>query len=132
MTSAKTNGGPDNINILIQSIPTFKKSSVSNAVISVLIATVKNCEEPGTFETVLNYILTANSLPTLKMGNVTPPTSFPPTTTDASSLNTQSTLTPSSPPKPSTASPEDLHSASKATVFKKITNQKTNKRNYII
>ena len=53
MTSVRTNGGPD-ITIPIQSIPTFEKSSVSNAVISVLIATVKNYEEPGTFETVLN------------------------------------------------------------------------------
>ena len=50
-------------------------------VISVLIATVKNSEEPGTFETVLNFLLIANGLRTFKMGNVTPPTSFPPTIT---------------------------------------------------
>ena len=117
MTWVKTNGGPD-ITIPIQSIPTFEKSSVSNAVIGVLIATVKNCEEPGTFETVLNSLLTANGLPTFKRVNVTPPTSFPPNLTDTTSLNTQSTFTPSSPDKPSTASSED-HSASKATVFKK-------------
>ena len=129
ITSVKTNGGPD-ISIPIQSIPTFEKSSVSNAVISVLIATVKNCEEPGTFETVLNCLLTANGFPTFKMGNVTPPTSFPLTPTDTTCLNTQSTFTPSSPDKPSTASPED-HSASKATIFKKKTNQTTNKRKYI-
>ena len=78
MTSVKTYGGPD-ITIPIQSIPTFEKSSVSNAVISVLIATAKNCEEPGTIETVLNSLLTANGLPIFKMGDVTPPTSFPPT-----------------------------------------------------
>ena len=52
------------------------------------------------------------------MSNVTPPTSFPPTPTDITSVTTQSTFTPSSPDKPSTASPEN-HSASKATVFKK-------------
>ena len=117
MTSVKTNGGPD-ISIPIQSIPTFEKSSVSNAVISLLIAIVKNCEEPGTNETVLNSPLTANGLPTFEMGNA-PPTSFPPTPTDTTSLNTQSTFTPSSPDKPSTAVPED-HSALKATVSKKI------------
>ena len=128
MTSVKTNGGSDNIAIRIQSIPTFGKSSVSNAVISVRIATVKNCEEPGTFETVMNSLLPANGLPTFKMGNVTPPTSFPPTPTDTSSLNTQFTFTPSSPSKPLTASSEDLHSSSKATVFKK---KQTNKRKYI-
>ena len=119
ITSVKTNGGPDNITIPIQSIRTFPKSSVSTAVISVLIATVKNCEEPGTFEAVLNSLLTANGLPTFKMGHVTPPTSFPPTPTDISSLNTQSTFTPSLPGKPSIASSEDIHSASKATAFKK-------------
>ena len=127
MTSVKTNGGPD-IAIPIQSIPTFEKSSVSNAVISVLIATDKNCEEPGTFETVLNSLLTANGLITFKMGIVTPPTPFPPTPTDTTSLNTQSTFTPSSPDKPSTASSED-HSASKATVFKKKQTKKTTKEN---
>ena len=56
MTSVKANGGLI-ITIPIQSIPTLEKSSVSNAVISVLIATAKNCEEPGTFETVLNSLL---------------------------------------------------------------------------
>ena len=50
MTSVKTNVGPDNITIPVQSIPTCEKRSVSNAVISVLIATVKNSEEPDTFE----------------------------------------------------------------------------------
>ena len=62
-----------NITIPIQSIPTLEKSSVSNAVISVLIATVKNSEEPGTFENVLNSLSIANGLPTFKMGNVTAP-----------------------------------------------------------
>ena len=57
MTSVKTNGGPD-ITIPIQSIPTFEKSNVSNTVINILITTVKKCEEPGTFETVLNPLLT--------------------------------------------------------------------------
>ena len=127
MTSVKTNGGPD-ITIPIQPIPILEKSSVSNTVISVLIATVKNCEEPGTFETVLNSLLTANGLPTFKMGNVTRPrpSHLPQLTL---SLTTQSTFTPSSPDKPSTASPED-HLASKATVFKKKTNQKANKKKY--
>ena len=94
MTSVKTNGGPDNITIPIQSIPTFEKSYVFYAVISVLTTTVKNSEEPGTFETVVNSFLTANGLPNFKMGNVTPPTSFPPTPTDTSSLNTQSAFNP--------------------------------------
>ena len=116
------------LTIPIQSIPTFEKSSVSNAVISLLIATLKNCEEPGTFETVLNSLLAANGLPSFKMGNVTPPTSFPPTPTDTTSLNTQSTFTPSSPDKPSTATSED-HSASKATVFKKKQTKKPTKEN---
>ena len=96
MASVKTNGRPDIITIPIKSIPTFDNSSVSNAVISVLIATVKNSEEPGTFETVLKFLLTANCLPTFKMGNVTPPASIPPTSTDTLS-NTQFTCPPSSP-----------------------------------
>ena len=75
LTSVKTNGGAD-ISVPIQSIPTYEKSNVSNTVTSILIATVKNSEEPGTFETVLNSLLTANGHPTFKMGNVTPPTSF--------------------------------------------------------
>ena len=62
------------------------------------------------------------------MGKVTPPTFFPPTPTDTTSLTTQSTVTPSSPDKPSTASPED-HSASKATVFKKKQTKKPTKEN---
>ena len=128
MTSVKTNGGPDNITISIQLIPTFEKSSVSNAVISILIAIVKNCEEPDTFETVLNSLLTANGLPTFKMVNVTSPTSFPPTPADTSSSNTQSTFTPSSPDTPSTASSED-HPTSKATVFKKNKTNKTTEKN---
>ena len=48
----------------------LSKKVVFLTLISVLIATVKNCEEPGTFETVLNSLLTANGLPTFKMGNV--------------------------------------------------------------
>ena len=74
MTSVKTNGGPD-ISISIQSIPTFEKSSVSNAVI--FIATVKNFEEPGTFETVLNSISTANGLPQSKWVMLLHPRSIP-------------------------------------------------------
>ena len=85
----------------------FSKKSVSNAVISVLAATFKNSEEPGTFEMVLNTPLSANCLPTFKIFNVTPPSSFPSTSSDNSSINTQSTSTPSPPEKPSTASSED-------------------------
>ena len=62
------------------------------------------------------------------MGNVTPTTSFPPTPTDTTALNTQSTFSPSSPNKPSTASSED-YSASKATVFKKKQTKKKTKEN---
>ena len=62
------------------------------------------------------------------MGNVTPPTSFPPTSTDTTSLNPKSTFTPLSPDKPSTASAED-HSASTATVFKKKQTRKPTKEN---
>ena len=76
----------------------------------------------------MNNILTANGLPTFKMGNVTSPTSFPPTPTDTTALNTQSTFTPTSPNKPSTASSED-HSATKATVFKKVQTKKPTKEN---
>ena len=83
MISAKTNSGSDNINVLIQSIPLWKKS----------ITSVKTSEEPGTFETVLNSLLTANTLPTFKMDDVTPPTSLTPTSTDTSSLNTTSLIT---------------------------------------
>ena len=73
-------------------------------------------------------MLTANGLPTFKMGNVTPPKSFPPSPTDTTSLTTQSTFTPSLPDKPSTALPED-HSALKATVFKKKQTKKLTKEN---
>ena len=48
--------------------------------------------------------------------------------TDTTSLNTQSTFTPSSLDKPSTASSED-HSASKATVFKKKQTKKPTEEN---
>ena len=62
------------------------------------------------------------------MGNVTPPMSFPPSSADTSSLNTQSTFTPSSPDKPSTASSED-HSASNAIVARKNKQKTTTKVN---
>ena len=129
MTSVKTNGGPDNMFQFyqFQLSKEVRIGTVSNAVISVLIATVRSSEVPGTFETVVNFLLTANGLPYFKMGNVTSPTSFPPTPTDTSSLNTQSTFTPSSPDKPFTASSQD-HSASNATVFK---TKQTNKK-YIV
>ena len=54
------------------------------------------------------------------MGNVTPPSSFPSTSTQSASLNTQSTSipSPSLPDKPSTASTDD-HSAPPATIYKK-------------
>ena len=68
---------------------------VINTVISVLIATFKNNEVPGTFAAVLNSLLVANGLLQFKMCNVTPPSSFPSTSTDFASLNTQSTSTPS-------------------------------------
>ena len=89
---------------------------------------VKNSEEPNTFETVLNFLVTANGQPTFKMDNLIP-LSFPPTSIDTSSLNAQSTSTPSSPDKPSTASSEH-HSASIATIFKKkYTTKPTNEKN---
>ena len=104
----------------IHPISAIEKSSISNALISVLIATVKNNEVPGTFEAVLNSLLVANGLPQFKMGNVTPPSSVPSTSTDSVSLNTQSTSTPSPSllDKPSTASTDD-HSAPPATIYKK-------------
>ena len=45
-----TNPIPSSITFQIHPISAFEKSSISNAVISVLIATVKNNEAPGTFE----------------------------------------------------------------------------------
>ena len=100
-----TNTIPSSITLPIRNISAFEKSSISNAVISVLVATVKNNEVPGSFEAVLNSLLVANGLPQFKMGNVTPPSSVPSTSTDSASLNTQSTSTqsPSLPDKPSTA-----------------------------
>ena len=95
----------------------IRKSSVSNAVISVLIATFKNKEVPGNFEAVLNSLLVANG-PSFKMVNFTPPSSFPSTSTDSASLNTQSTSTPSPSlqDKQSTASSDD-HSAPLAAIY---------------
>ena len=61
------------------------------------------------------------------MGNVSPPTSFPPTSIDIASL-TQSTSTPSLPDKPSTASSED-NSATIVTIFKKKHTKKPTKEN---
>ena len=54
------------------------------------------------------------------MGNVSPPSSFQPTSTDPAALNTQSTSppSPSLPDKPSIASSDD-HSVPPATNFKK-------------
>ena len=86
---------PNSITFPIDPISTFKKGSVSNAVISILIGTVKNNEVPGIVEAVLNPLLVANGLPQFKMDNVSPPSSFPPNSTDSASLNTQSTSTPS-------------------------------------
>ena len=126
-----TNPIPNSITFPIHPISAFEKSSISNAVISVLIATVKNNEVPGTFEAVLNSLLVANGLRQFKMGNVTPPSSFPSTSTDSAYLNTQSTSTPSPslPDKPSTASTDD-HSALPATIYKKKL-RKTNKEKSI-
>ena len=109
-----------------------KKSIISNAVISVLIATVKNNEVPGTFEAVLNYLLVADGLLQFKMGNVTPPSSFSSTSTDYASLNTQSTSTPSPLPladKPSLSSTDD-HSAPAATIYKKKTAENQQRKIY--
>ena len=89
VTSVKTNHAQTKQDHYFNSIySNFPKKCVFNTVISVLIATDKNSEEPSTFATVLNPLLTANGLPTFKMGNVTLPTSFPHTSTDTSSLNT--------------------------------------------
>ena len=118
-----TNPVPNSITFSIHHISAFEKSSISNAVvISVLIATVKNNEVPGTFEEDLNSLLVANGRPQFKMGNVISPLSFPSTSTDAASLNTHSTSTPSPSlrDKPSTASTDD-HSAPPATIYKKKT-----------
>ena len=64
------------------------------------------------------------------MGNVTPPSSFPSTSTDSASLNTQSTSTPSPslPDKPSTALTDD-NSAPPATIYKKKNCRKPTKEN---
>ena len=88
-----TNPIPNSITFPVHPISAFGKSSISNTVISVLIATVKNNEVPGTFEAVLNSLLVANGLPQFKMGNVSPPLSFSPTLTDSASLNTHSNIT---------------------------------------
>ena len=82
-----TNPIPNSITVPIHPISAFEKSSISNVVISVLIATVKNNEAPGIFEAVLNSLLVANGLPQFKMLNVTPPSSIPSTSTDSASLN---------------------------------------------
>ena len=68
--------------------------------------------------------------PQFKMGNVTPPSSFPSTSTDFASLNTQSTSTPSPSlrDKPSTASTDD-HSALPTTIYKKKNCRKPTKKN---
>ena len=115
-----TNPIPNSITFPIHNISAFEKISISNAVISVLIATVKNNEVPVTFEAVLNSLLVANGLPQFEVGNVTQPSSFPSTSTNFASLNTQSTSTPSPslPDKPSTASTDD-HSALPATIYTK-------------
>ena len=122
-----TNPIPNSITFPIHTNSAFEKSSISNAVISVLIATVKNNEVPGTFEAVLNSLPVANGLPQSKMGNVTPSSSFPSTSTDSVSLNTQSTspISPSLPDKPSTASTDD-HSA---TIYKTKKCRKPTKEN---
>ena len=98
----------------------FEKSNISNAVISILTTTIENNEVPGTFEVVLKSLLVANGFPQFKMGNVYPPSSFPATSTDSASLNTQSTSAPSPslPDKRSTASSDD-HLAPPATIHKK-------------
>ena len=64
------------------------------------------------------------------MSNVTQPSSFPPTSTDTSSLNTQSTFTPSSNDKPATDSSKD-HSVSKASLQEKKNPTKKNISNLI-
>ena len=76
---------------------------------------------------VLNSLLTANGLPTFKMGKVTPPKSFPPTSTDTSSFNTQSIFTPSWPDKPSTATSENHLTSIKLQLYQEKTNKKTKK-----
>ena len=97
-----------------------------SAYLSPMSKTVRNRAPLKRFR--IPFWLHANFLLTFKIGNVTPPTCFPPTPTDTTSLTTQSTFTPSSPDKLSTASLED-HSASKATVFKKKQAKKATKEN---
>ena len=91
-----------------------------------LLPLSKNNEVRGTFEVVLDSLLVAKGLPQFSMGNISPPSSFSPTSTDSASLNTQSTSTPSPslPDKPSTASSDD-HSAPPARIYLK-KRQKTN------
>ena len=124
-----TNPIPNSITFPIHPISAFEKSSVSNAVISVVIATVKNNEVQGTFEAVLNSLLVANGLPQLKMRNVSPPSYFPPTSTDCASLDTQSISTPSPSlrDKPSTASSDDHSICSASNNLQEQRRQKTNK-----
>ena len=130
-TPSYNNPIANSITFPIHPISALEISSISNAVSSILIATVKYNEVPGTFEAVLNSLLAANGLLQFKMGNVTPLSSFPSTWTDSASLNTQSTSTPSPslPDKPSTASTDD-HSAPPATIYKKNTAENQQRKIY--
>ena len=56
---------PNSITFPIHPISAFEKSRVSNAVISVLIATLKNNEVPVTYEKVLNSLLGVHGSPSL-------------------------------------------------------------------
>ena len=46
----------------------FKKSHMC-----IILATMKNCEIPGSFEDTLTTLLRANDLPAIKLGGITPP-----------------------------------------------------------
>jgi len=46
---------------------------ISRSTVCVMIAALKEKESRGTFEEVLNRLLTANNLPSISMGDVTPP-----------------------------------------------------------
>ena len=50
----------------------YKKSNIC-----IIIASMKNCETPGVFESTLNTLLRANNLPDIKLGGVTPPRNAP-------------------------------------------------------
>ena len=115
-----TNPIPNSITFPIHHISAFEKSSTSNAVISILIAMSQKQWGSRHLWSGPESFLVANGLPQFKIGNVTPPSSFPSTSTDSASLNTQSTSTPSPwlPDKPSTASTDD-HSAPPATIYRK-------------